>query len=230
MSSKKPIIAIDGPAGSGKSSTARQVAARLNYIHIDTGAMYRAITLKVLRHQIDVNDAETIGELAHQTDIYQERIDGDVHTFLDGEDVSSLIRTPEISQNVSQVASIPRVRQRLVQFQRQMGEKGGIVLEGRDIGTVVFPNAEIKIFMQASIEARAQRRLKDLQADGIEVDLKELEAEIAARDHADSTRQTSPLKQAPDAILLDTTTLTMEEQVQFIIDLHDQWLKSRDES
>jgi cytidylate kinase len=214
---KKITIAIDGPAASGKSTTARFVAQKLGYLHIDTGAMYRAITLKVLNEKLDLNDEKKIVQLAHTTSIRLEAGDSTARVYLDGADVTPSIRTPLISRSVSAVSSYRGVREVMVREQRKISAHGGVVLEGRDIGTVVLPHAELKIFMIATVEERARRRKKDLVLTGIEADEKDLMKEIEARDLRDSTREVSPLKKAPDAIELDTSNLTIEEQVNFIL-------------
>lgn len=214
---RKLIIAIDGPAASGKSTTAKLVAEKLGYLFVDTGAMYRAMTLKVLKQNIDVNDAEQIGKLAEKTSIRLERHNGSLKVFLDGEDVTKEIRTRRVTNAVSAVSSIKKVREVMVREQRRMGEDGGIVLEGRDIGTVVFPNADIKIFMIADPKERARRRQKELEQHGVKVSLEELVQEITVRDKKDSSREVSPLRKADDAIVLDTSNLTVKQQVEFII-------------
>ncbi len=214
---RKLIIAIDGPAASGKSTTARLVAARLGYLHIDTGAMYRAMTLRVLEERIHLDDHETIGRLAEQTEIQLRQQEDGLHIFLDSRDVSELIRSQAVTKAASPVSSIKAVREVMVREQRKMGESGGIVLEGRDIGTVVFPNADLKIFLVAQVEERAKRRQKDFQKNGIEVGLETLTDELIKRDEFDSTRKESPLRKADDAILLDTSSMTIDEQVEFIV-------------
>ncbi len=221
---KKLIIAIDGPAGSGKSTTARLLASKLGYIYLDTGAMYRAFTLKVLRQGIDLCDEPALSRLARQTDIRLEPGKNNLRVFLDGEDVTEKIRTPEIDRAISLVSQVKGVRERMVELQRKLGKAGGIVAEGRDIGTVVFPNADVKIFLIASPEARAERRLKDLTAQGIQVSVDEVLADIQRRDELDSNRAISPLKKAEDAIELDTSTLTIPRQVEAILKLVEQKL------
>lgn len=212
------IIAIDGPAASGKSTTAKLVAQKLGYLYIDTGAMYRALTLKALWENTNLEDEEALTQLAQNTHIELKKENDRFLTFLDGEDVSDEIREPKVSHNVSTVCMPKGVRQRMVTLQRKMGESGSVVLEGRDIGTVVFPHADLKIYMIASIETRAQRRIKDLEAKGHIVDIEELKAEIRRRDEQDSQRENSPLKKAVDAYLLDTTHLTIEQQAATIVE------------
>ncbi len=213
---KKLIVAVDGPAGSGKSTTARQLAQKLGYLYLDTGAMYRAFTLKVLREKIDPDDLEMLEKLAAETEIKLVPNASGIRVYLDGEDVSDLIRTPEIDRIISQVSRVKAVRERMVTLQRKIGMSGGIVAEGRDIGTVVFPNADVKIFLVASPRERARRRLKELQARGVTISLEEVLADIQRRDKLDSTREVSPLKKAADAIEVDTTNLSIEEQVEKI--------------
>lgn len=215
---KKLVIAIDGPAASGKSTTAKLVAERLGYLYVDTGAMYRAITLKVLRHNIDLSDEASINNLAKKSSIRLEQNKNQIKVFLDNKDVTNEIRSPEVTCAVSAVSAIPKVRELMVSMQRKMGKDGGVVLEGRDIGTVVFPNADLKIYMIADVKERAQRRQKDLEKIGVQVDLEKLVNEINERDHKDSHRSLSPLKKADDAIVLDTTNLSIEEQVEFIVE------------
>jgi cytidylate kinase len=214
---KKIIIAIDGPAASGKSTTAKLVAAQLGYLHIDTGAMYRAMALKVLRNNISANDSKKIIELAKNTSVRLVSNGTKVKVVLDGEEVSEEIRLPEITNNVSAVSTVSEVRALMVSEQRAMGSNGGIVLEGRDIGTIVFPKAELKIFMLANERERAERRKKELVAKGVDITIDDLIKEILERDRIDSEREVSPLRKADDAVELDTTKLTIEQQVEFIV-------------
>lgn len=214
---KKLVIAIDGPAASGKSTTSKLVAERLGYLYIDTGAMYRAITWKVIRNKIDPEETDIIGELAERTSVRLEKANDEIKVFLDGEDVSKEIRTQEVTGAVSAVSAIEKVRTVMVREQRKIGECGGVVVDGRDIGTVVFPNADVKIFMIADVEERARRRQKELERAGATVDLSKLVEEIVTRDKKDSGRNISPLRKADDAIALDTTDLTIDEQVDFIV-------------
>jgi len=214
--SRKLIIAIDGPAGSGKSTTARLLAKRLNYLYVDTGAMYRALTLKVLQRGIDPKDEARVAQVAQKTELTLRDQGGKVRVFLDGKDVSDLIRSQEVDGAVSFVSRVPLVRERMVELQRRIGEKGGVVMEGRDIGTVVFPEADVKVFMVASQEERAKRRWKELRRQGLSVSLEEVLQEIRKRDQIDATRQASPMKPAEDALILDTTDLTIQQQVDLI--------------
>lgn len=207
MSERRIIVAIDGPAGAGKSTIARRVAQKMNAIYVDTGAMYRAVALWAQRHGIASSDMQSVEKLAQHAEIEfaGQRI------LLNGEDVSEEIRRPEIAQAASEVAAIPGVRRAMVALQRDMAEKASLVMEGRDIGTVVFPDAEVKIYLDARPEERAQRRAAELEAKGVAVDLADLTRQIAERDHRDRNRDTSPLIQAPDATFLDSTGLGPEE-------------------
>ncbi len=216
MAEKRIKIAIDGPAASGKSTTARLVARRLNYLYIDSGAMYRAITLKALRRGIPAADIERVAELSRQTRIEFKQNDRQTEVYMDGEDVSTAIRLPEVAQNISPVAANSRVREILVEKQQSLGQNGGVVMDGRDITTVVFPDAELKIYMQASAEERARRRVRELEEKGIASDFKGVLEDIIRRDRADFTREHGPLKQAPGAVVIDTTALSIEEQVEKI--------------
>ncbi len=211
---KKLIIAIDGPAASGKSTTARLVSQRLGYLHIDTGAMYRAFTLKVLRAGISPSAIEQVSRIAGESRV-ELRPDGTV--LLDGEDVTGEIRSEDVTRAVSEVSALRAVRSAMVREQRRLGSQGGVVLEGRDIGTVVFPDADLKVFMVAGIEQRATRRQEELAAKGIDVALETLVEEIQERDRLDSTRTESPLIRAIDAIVLDTSALSIDEQVERVI-------------
>ena len=217
MRHRKITIAIDGPAASGKSTTARRVARKLNYVYIDTGAMYRAVTLAALQSNIPVDDAEQLGTLAASIDIELHQNDSDTEIFLDGTDVSRDIRLPEVTQNISPVAANARVREILVAKQQQLGKNGGVVMDGRDIGTVVFPEAELKIFMEASVEERARRRIRELRERGVVMEIGVVESEIRQRDEADQNRDHGPLRKASDAISIDTTTLSIDEQVAKIV-------------
>lgn len=214
----KLVIAIDGPAASGKSTTAQLVAERLGYLYVDTGAMYRAATLKVLRAGVPPGEQERVAALVESARIELRSGNGMLRVLLDGEDVTEEIRTPDVTRAVSAVSSIRRVRDVMVREQRRMGRDGGIVLEGRDIGTVVFPDADLKFFMVAGIDARAHRRGNELRTRGIPADIERLKNEIRDRDTLDSTRSESPLKKADDAIEVDTSEMTIEQQVAFVIE------------
>jgi cytidylate kinase len=215
---KKIAIAIDGPAASGKSTTAKLVAQKLGYLHIDTGAMYRAITQKVLVEKLDINDRKAVENIAQACSIRLEVSDSATKVFIDNQDVTNKIRTPQVSRSVSTISSYKGVREIMVREQQKLAHNGGVVLEGRDIGTVVLPQAELKIFMTASVTERAQRRKKELALNGIESTDLDLMKEIELRDQLDSTRETSPLVKAKDAVELDTSHLTIDEQVSFIVE------------
>lgn len=214
------IIAIDGPAGSGKSTTARLVGQKLGYTYIDTGAMYRAVALKAYKNQIEFADRDKIKALLPQTIVTQKinPLDLNTVTLLDGEDVSEAIRLPIISKGVSPVCEISEVRQKMVALQREMAGSYDVIMDGRDIGTVVFPKADFKFYMLADLEIRAERRYKELQDKGImDINLEQIKQEIAERDRRDSSRDDSPLRPADDAILIDTSRMSIEEQVDFIV-------------
>lgn len=212
------MIAIDGPAASGKSTTARLVAERLGYLHIDTGAMYRAIALKVLREEIDPMDMKAVEPVVDSTAVTLRRVNGKLRTFLDGVDVTEKIRSRQVAKAASLVSAFRNVREAMVREQRRLARDGGIVLEGRDIATVVFPDAELKVFLTASLEERARRRQCELIEQGVKVDLQSLEEEISERDRKDATRDASPLVKAPGAIEIDTSNLSIEEQVKIVVE------------
>jgi len=206
------VVAIDGPSGAGKSTAGRTLAARLGYTYVDTGAMYRALTLKALRAGVSPEAEVALVALARETSIELE--DGGRRVRLDGIDVTSEIRSRDVTAAVSAVSAHPGVRRDMVERQRRLGAGGGVVLDGRDIGTAVFPDAEAKFYLDADPRKRARRRQAELQAAGSDIGLEELEREIRARDAADSTRADSPLVRATDATLVDTSALTAEEVVE----------------
>ena len=206
------VIAIDGPSGAGKSTAGRELAARLGYTFLDTGAMYRAVALKALREGIPLEAEDRLAELAHTARIELEA--GTRAVRLDGEEVSAEIRTPEVTHAASRISAHPLVRRRLVARQQEMGRQGGVVLDGRDIGTAVFPDAEVKFYVDADPQRRALRRQQELAGSGAAADVAGVEREIRARDQADSSRRDSPLTRAADAILLDTSDLTPAQVVQ----------------
>ena len=214
------IIALDGPSGAGKSTIAKLVAAKLGFSCLDTGAMYRCIAWWALEHGIALDDAETLGSVAREKPIAFVNEPGDPapkQVLIDGIDVTSFIRTGEIDRSVSAASSIPAVRAALVDQQRRIGRAGNYVVEGRDIGTAVFPDAEVKVFMTASAEERARRRVKQNVDRGIgDTDFESVLADIIRRDELDSSRDTSPLRPADDAIMLDTSDMTIDEVVAFI--------------
>jgi cytidylate kinase len=214
---KKLTIAIDGPAASGKSTTAKLVAEKLGYLYIDTGAMYRALTTAVLEQKIPATDEKAVNILAKQVDIRLVNTPAGLKTFLNGRDVSKAIRLPQVTQVISQISAYKEIREIMKNKQRQLAREGGVVMDGRDIGTVVLPDADVKIFMDASVEERTQRRLDELRSKGVKIDRKQIREEIVRRDQLDSTRDVAPLKPAPDAHVLDTSDLTVEEQVQRVL-------------
>jgi cytidylate kinase len=213
LGQKRVVVAIDGPAGAGKSTIAKRVAARLGFIYIDSGAMYRAVALWALRRNVNVGDMHRMEQLAMAAEI--ELSPGRIR--LNGEDVTDAIRTPEVSGGASKVAVIPGVRRALVAKQRAMGERTSVVMEGRDIGTVVFPDADVKVFLDADPRERVRRRLQDVRAAGEEIPESALAAQMKERDQRDSTRSDGPLAQAPDAAYLDSTSLTAEEVEEAIL-------------
>lgn len=204
-------IAIDGPAAAGKSTIAKKTAEKLGYTYIDTGAMYRALSYKALETGIHLDNGEALAELLGAMTIVLKQVGGKQTVLADNEDVTEAIRSQEVTNSVSKVAAHEAVRRLMVQKQQELAQDGGVVMDGRDIGTAVLPNATLKIFMTASVKERAERRFKENETRGIDTSLAALEAEIEARDQADSSRAVSPLKQADDAILLDTTAMTIEE-------------------
>ena len=210
------VVAIDGPAGAGKSTVAQLAAKELGYTYIDTGAMYRAVAWKALQKKEPVTD-ELILSVLPDIEVDLQYVDGKTKVFVDGRDVTGEIRTTEINKIVSQVAKLGPVREKMVNLQRKMGERGAVLMDGRDIATNVLPNADVKIFLTASIEERAKRRWKELKEKGYDVDMEGIMSEIAARDKADSEREISPLVQAEDAVLLDTTGLSIDEVVNKIL-------------
>lgn len=212
-------IAIDGPAGAGKSTIAKQVARRENLIYIDTGAMYRAMSLLMLQNGIPLNDAEKIGQECSRAQIDISYKNGEQAVFLNGENVDAFLREERVGNAASAVSAVPRVRERLVQLQRELAESADVVMDGRDIGTVVLPDADLKIFLTASSRVRAERRYRELQEKGIEADLKTIQRDIEERDHRDMTRETSPLRQAEDAVVIDSSMMTVDEVIQNILDL-----------
>ncbi len=220
---KKITIAIDGHSSCGKSTMAKDLARRIGYVYIDTGAMYRAVTLFAMRHNLIANGQVDAAKLQEEM--------GNIHislrlnpetqrpdTYLNGECVEREIRTMEVSRHVSLIAALPFVRSAMVEMQREMGKEKGVVMDGRDIGTVVFPHAELKIFVTASAEVRAQRRYDELTAKGEKCDYEEILENVKERDHIDSTRETSPLRQAEDAIVLDNTHMTIPEQENWLME------------
>lgn len=212
-------IAIDGPAGAGKSTVARAVAKKLGILYLDTGAMYRAMALKAMREGIDPNDKEQVLPLLECTEIYAKNIGGTQHTYLDGEDVSGLIRTPEISRGASDISAIPDVRIKLAQIQRNIAHTSDVVMDGREIGSYVIPECENKFYVTASVDERARRRLLELKEKGRDsgMTVEDMAKDIAERDYNDSHRAFAPLLRLPEAILIDTTDLTIDEAVNAVL-------------
>lgn len=220
---KKIIVAIDGYSSSGKSTMARQLAREVGYLYVDSGAMYRAVTLYALRNGLarrgeGVDEAALVARLPEIEITFRLASDSTQHTHLNGEDVEKEIRLMEVSDLVSPVAAIPEVRHRLTALQQSYGADKGIVMDGRDIGTAVFPDAEMKVFVNASPEVRAQRRVDELRAKGEKVNYDEVYANVCERDRIDTTRKESPLRKAPDALLLDNDHLTREEQMEWLLE------------
>lgn len=213
-------IAIDGPSGAGKSTLARLISERLGYLYIDTGAMYRAAALKMINLGIDIkNDTASVVRAISDTDIRLSHIGGSQHIFLDGKDVTDFIRTGEVSMGASAVAAIKQVRLKLVELQRKIAENNNCIMDGRDIGTFVLPNADIKIFLTASAEKRAQRRYAELLEKGADVSYDEVLADMIKRDKNDSERSFAPLKEAPDSIRVDTSDVDLDGSVKLIEDI-----------
>ncbi len=217
MVQRKPVVAIDGPMGAGKSTVARALAQRLGFGYVDTGAMYRSVALMCARWGVDMQDADAVTRLAQTLRIeFQPAPSGD-RVIVNGEDVTDAIREPSVSDGASIVSTIPRVREALVARQRELGREGGVVMEGRDIGTVVFPDAEVKVFLNASPEARARRRYDELRARGAQVTLEAIMRAQAERDQRDATRAQSPMRAAADAVVIDSTVLNMDQVVDEIV-------------
>ncbi len=226
---KKITIAIDGHSSCGKSTMAKDLARRVGYIYVDTGAMYRSVTLYALRHDLFREDGtiltDELEEALKDILIEQKLVDGKTTTFLNGENVELEIRSLEVSNHVSPIAALPFVRTALVAQQQRMGQEGGIVMDGRDIGTVVFPNAELKIFVTASAEVRAQRRYDELKEKGMPADYDDILKNVQERDYIDSHREVSPLRQADDALLLDNSHMTIPEQNEWLMQRFEEATK-----
>ncbi|HOK79352.1 MAG TPA: (d)CMP kinase [bacterium] len=222
MSHKRFVIAIDGPAGAGKSTVAMLVAKALGFLYVDTGAMYRALTLKAIQLKLDLNDRNALIDMSRNTRIELIQNENHYRVFLDGLEVTKAIRSELVSKNSHFIASIPEVREILWSIQRSYREKYDIVMEGRDIGTIVFPDAQLKIYLDASVEERAKRRYLQLKQQGIETNIEDLKKEIILRDERDKNRNIAPLRKHPDAITIDTTYLTIEQEVSMIVHLYKQ--------
>jgi CMP/dCMP kinase len=220
MTGRPIVIAIDGPAGAGKSTVARELALRLGYVLVDTGALYRGVALAARARGVSWDDGPALGALAQTLDLRFDRdADGSPLLRVDGEDCSAAIRTPDISMGASHVSRHPQVRQALLGIQRRLGQNGGVVLEGRDIGTVVFPNAEAKVFLTASAEVRAQRRVDDLLERGITVEFEATLRDVQARDSQDQNRTVAPLKPADDSVVVDSTGLDIDQVVERVVQI-----------
>ena len=235
MASEKPqskshklTIAIDGPVGSGKSTVARRVAELLGYTYLDSGAMYRALAWKAVQCGVSFESTSALEALARETRIDLRMAGGGMHVFLDGADVTADIRSAAVSQGASKVAVIPGVREVLVGEQRRAGASGGVVMEGRDIGTVVFPDAELKIYLDASAEVRGERRWREHQSRGDKTTLEETIAEVRERDRRDQGREASPLKRAPNAVYVDSTAMEIEEVSRLIVMLANEKQSSQE--
>lgn len=213
------IIAIDGPAGAGKSTIAKKLAAQLSILYLDTGAMYRAVGLKSIACGISAKDEKAVDGMLADTTIDVALENGEQKIYLDGVDVSGSIRTPEVSTAASDISAVPSVRYKMVELQREIASRRDTILDGRDIGTFVLPNAEYKIFLTASVSERAERRYKELIARGVECDLDTIQKDIEVRDYNDSHRALAPLKKADDAVEIDTTSLTIDEVVAKILSI-----------
>ena len=211
------IIAIDGPSGAGKSTLAKRLAKDLGFIYLDTGAMYRALAVKVLREGVDLADAGRLAALVNSTEIDLQDNHGQLQVLLDGRDVAADIRTPEVSQMASKVSAVQAVRARMLELQRAMGRRGSVVAEGRDIGTVIFPQAEVKIFLHASGQERARRRYAELKATGSSVDFAATLREMEERDQRDSERDLAPLRKADDALSIDSSTINADEVATMVL-------------
>ena len=219
MNTHKIAVAVDGPAGAGKSSISKIVAKKLGYLYIDTGAMYRSVTWAVLHNHIDVNNQKAVEALLPDLDLTMEASDDSCKVFIAGQDVTDFIRTPQVNNAVSIVASYKGVRQYLVERQRLMAEAGGVILDGRDIGSVVLPNAELKIYLTASVEARAMRRYLEVKGTVNEQTLEDIKDSVMQRDDMDKNRKESPLIQVEDAVLVDSSDMTFDETVEHILHL-----------
>ena len=211
------IVAIDGPSGAGKSTLAKRVARELGFMYLDTGAMYRALGLKALRQGVELSDEARVARLVAATEIDLKERSGKLEVFLDGEEISELIRTPQVSQAASRVSALQVVRQRMLELQRALARRGRVVAEGRDIGTVVFPGAEVKIFLDASVRERARRRCEELRAAGQPVSLEETQREMEERDKRDSERDLAPLCKAEDALLIDSSSFNASEVAAMVL-------------
>lgn len=217
-------VAIDGPAGAGKSTIAKAAAKELGFIYVDTGALYRAIAYNAVTKGV-IDDTQKIIDMLTDTNVELKYVDGVQAVYLNGDDVSAYIRTPEISMGASKVSAIPQVREFLLNLQRDIAQKNNVIMDGRDIATVVLPNSDVKIFLFASPECRAQRRYKELMEKGEDVTLEDVLADVNQRDYQDSHREIAPLKPSEDSVMADTSKLTLEESIQLIIDIIKERIK-----
>lgn len=215
-------IAIDGPAGAGKSTIARKVAEKLSFIYVDTGAMYRSMALYFIRHDIAAQDEEKIAAACPDIDVSIAYQDGEQQVILNGENVNGLIRTEQVSMMTSDTSKYPVVREKLLSLQRGLAEKENVIMDGRDIGTCVLPNADVKIYLTASAAERARRRYKEQTERGVDCDIKEIERDIIARDEQDMNREVAPLRQAEDAVLVDSSDMTIDQVVDEIIRIYQE--------
>jgi len=217
-------IAIDGPAGAGKSTAAKAVAKRLSFVYIDTGALYRALAVHFLRKGLKTDDCEGIKSSCGDAEVEISFRDGEQHVLLNKEDVTDLLRTEEVGNMASASSAIPAVRAKLLDLQRDLAASSNVVMDGRDIGTRILPHAQVKIFLTASVDTRAERRYTELQKKGAGCSLDEIRADICDRDHRDSTRAASPLKKADDAVLIDSSGMTIEEVTEAVLDVYERCL------
>lgn len=214
---KPLVVAIDGPAGAGKSSVAQRVAQALGYRYLDTGALYRALAWKAIRRGLRPHDTRYIIEMARETQVELRQQDGEQRVLVDGQDVTEAIRTPEVANLASPISAIPEVRELLLDWQREYGRQGGVVAEGRDTGTIVFPEAPVKIFLTASLDERARRRHKELLERGVNISYEQVKLDMEARDQRDATRHVAPLRPAPDAVVIDSTHMSLEQVVEEVL-------------
>ena len=219
-------IAIDGPAGAGKSTVARRAAGKLGFIYVDTGAMYRTIALYMLRGQVNIDDEKELAAALDRISVSLSYQDGVQHMFLNGEDVSSLIRTPEVSATASLTSAKAAVRAKLTDLQKDLAARENVLMDGRDIGTCILPDAQLKIFLTASVDERARRSYLELKEKGEDCDLAAIREEIALRDYRDSHRESAPLKQAEDAVLLDTSDMDADEAVKRVVELAEERMRA----
>jgi cytidylate kinase len=220
-------VAIDGPAGAGKSTIAKLCARKMNLVYVDTGAMYRAVALYLLESGIDVNDRAAVSEKCTGANVDIKYEDGIQNVYLNGANVTGRLREEAVGNTASVTSAVPEVRAQIFSLQRGLAERGGVIMDGRDIGTVVMPDADVKIYLTASSEVRARRRVLELEAKGEKPDFEEVKKDIEERDHRDMTREISPLKQADDAVLVDTSDMTIEQVVVKICSLCDEFLKMK---